>query len=546
MELAKAPEWLYALLRQEEPPAPPPRPSGPPGDDQDGPAAHFNASTTWHQLLTRDGWTLAKTLGSGEQRWTRPGKSPRQGISATVGHNGEDCLKVFTSSVPELTADAAYSRFGYEAAMHHGGDRSALAREIRRTMNHLDRPDRDDWSAFVPTTTEAAPNGNGHATGVLAADGVSPERVDWLWEGRLPVGKLVTLDGDPDLGKSTLSLDLAARLSRGAPMPDGQRLVGPSAVLLMSAEDGLADTIRPRLDAAGADPAKVHVWVEVHDVGPDAKPRRRPPSLPEDIGRLEEHVRRLGIRLVIIDVLAAYLAPTVNAHHDQDVRRVLHRLMVMAERTRCTVLVLRHLNKSGGGKAIYRGGGSIGIVGAARVGLMVGVDPEDDTRNVLAVVKCNLAVKPRALAYRIDPAPLHGCGVIRWLGHSHHTADALALGPQPEPEDGQPRPRDAAAGFLIDLLTEGPRSVQDVKSEAQAAGIAWRTVRRAQEELGVAPRKVGKPGDREQWWEWGLPTPEDVHSAEDGLRVTRRTSSDPVDIFDEDDGTDSGPGDLQL
>jgi P4 family phage/plasmid primase-like protien len=163
---AAAPGWLYALLEREPERAGRAVGTSPPsattataagdtfavagrfvsGPDDDSPAAAFNASTTWEQLLKRDGWTLARTAGSGEQRWTRPGKTPRDGISATVGHDGRDVLKVFTSSVPALEADAAYSRFGYEAAVHHHGDRSALARHLRAEMNEAFEADREDWS----------------------------------------------------------------------------------------------------------------------------------------------------------------------------------------------------------------------------------------------------------------------------------------------------------------------------------------------------------------------------------------------------------------
>lgn len=150
---APAPGWLHALLEIEPEPPTPPRPTlTVVSDDEDSPAAQFNASTTWEQLLTRDGWTLGRTMGSGEQRWTRPGKSARDGISATVGHGGRDVLKVFTSSVPELRADEAYSRFGYEAAVAWNGDRSAFAAHLRRQMNEAAGRGRGDLSDLTDMT----------------------------------------------------------------------------------------------------------------------------------------------------------------------------------------------------------------------------------------------------------------------------------------------------------------------------------------------------------------------------------------------------------
>jgi hypothetical protein len=180
--VAPAPPWLYGVLEREDDPsaAAPPRPSlGVSTADDDSPAAAFNASTTWDQLLTRDGWTLASTLGSGEQRWRRPGKAARDGISATVGHGGRDVLKVFTSSVPELRADEAYSRFGYEAAVRHHGDRSAFATHLRRQMNEAagvgqhDLSDLTDMSWLGDTITTPA------LEAVDAAGEGEPEDDEW-------------------------------------------------------------------------------------------------------------------------------------------------------------------------------------------------------------------------------------------------------------------------------------------------------------------------------------------------------------------------------
>ena len=163
------------------------------------------------------------------------------------------------------------------------------------------------------------------------------------------------LDGDPGVGKSTVSLDIAARTSTGSPMPDGSAGV-KGAVLILSAEDGLADTIRPRLDAAGADPARVIAITEMTFATADGL-QSRPVTIPGDLAAIEHIITEHDVRLVVIDVLMAYLSGDVNAHRDQDVRRALHILSGLAERTRCCVIVLRHLNKSGGGNAIYRGGG---------------------------------------------------------------------------------------------------------------------------------------------------------------------------------------------
>lgn len=341
---------------------------------------------------------------------------------------------------------------------------------------------------------QAAPPGPAAAPGphVIVLADVEPEHVDWLWPGYLPRGKLVILDGDPDQGKSTISLDLGARISTGSLMPDGAAPV-KGAVLILSAEDGLADTIRPRLDAAGGDPEQVLTITEITVPGEAA----RPVSLPADLPHVEQVVRDHGVVLVVVDVLMAYLSGTVNAHRDQDIRLALHPLAAMADRAGCCVLVIRHLNKTGGTHAIYRGGGSIGIVGAARAAFMVGTDPEDDTGStrVLAPVKCNLARRPPALAYRLVMDELNGCVRVDWLGATDRRAADLLASPEDEAAREERSEHGEAADWLTDYLTGngGEASWADIKKEARAAGIAERTLQRAHRRAGVTISRSGFP-----------------------------------------------------
>lgn len=230
-----------------------------------------------------------------------------------------------------------------------------------------------DGGAKLDEVTEvelpASPAPASRAQLVRLADVVS-EQVTWLWPGRLPAGKLVVLDGDPSLGKSTLALTFAAHLSVGRAWPDGTPCPHADTVLL-SAEDGLADTVRPRLDAAGGDPARVHALTEVVDLAEDTgECFLRSPTL-RDVGPISDAVESTGARLLIVDVLMAYLGGKTDSHRDQDIRAVLHPIAALADRAGCTVLLLRHLNKTTGGSALYRGGGSIGIVGACRAGYVV-------------------------------------------------------------------------------------------------------------------------------------------------------------------------------
>jgi RecA-family ATPase len=338
---------------------------------------------------------------------------------------------------------------------------------------------------------------------------VTPERVKWLWPGYLPAGKVVLLDGDPGLGKSTITLDLTARLTTASPLPDGHKPDGPVCVLLLSAEDGAADTIVPRLTVAGADLRKVTIVDHVADEagGP------RPVELPGDAALVERWLASYLYTdddaaapvfpgLVIVDPLMAYLGGEVNAHRDQDVRRAIYPLKLLAERTGVAVLVVRHLNKMAGANPLYRGGGSIGIIGAARAGLLVGVDPDDEHRRILAVSKSNLAAKAPSLAYKLVGEDLYGTAKVVWQGASEHTAEDLLGRPVERPAPKQ----DEAEVFLRQQLATEARPVAWLQKLAKDKGISWTTVKRAKEALEVIVERRGEEGRRGggSWW-WRLP-----------------------------------------
>jgi len=252
----------------------------------------------------------------------------------------------------------------------------------------------DEWCAAPVWSPETATE---EPVGTLVED-VAPERVSWLWRGRIPLGKITLIDGDPGTGKSALATDLAARVSVGRKFPDGTPCRA-GGVVIASAEDGLADTIRPRLDAAGADLSRVLALATV----PDGDTERLI-SVPEDIGVIRRGIEQVQARLVVIDPLMAFLSGDVNSHRDQDVRRALAPLAKLAEETGAALVVVRHLNKSSDGNALYRGGGSIGIVGQARSALLVARHPEDDRRRVLASLKSNLAEPAPSLAFTFTEA----------------------------------------------------------------------------------------------------------------------------------------------
>ncbi len=316
---------------------------------------------------------------------------------------------------------------------------------------------------------------------------VEPERVEWLWPRRIPKGKITVLDGDPDNGKSVLTTDLAARVTAGLALPDGTPTEAAGAVIV-SAEDGASDTIRPRFDAAGGDPNRALLLGD-----------EEPFAIPDDIPKLERAVKRVGAALVVIDPIMAFLSGNVNSNRDQDVRRALTPLKRMAERTGAAVILVRHLNKTQGGNPLYRGGGSIGIIGAARSGMVVGPHPDSEELRVLAGQKNNLSLPPRSLAYGIETAQ-NGAARIAYRGFSEATAAQLLRVPEDEEEKSALA---EAKEFLLSELSRTPVSAKAIKKSAREAEISERTLRRAKQVLGVRSEK-----ESDGSWTWSLPDKE--------------------------------------
>lgn len=402
-----------------------------------------------------------------------------------------------------------------EPGRKHAADVASKLRGVARSIRVVDLPrlppkgDVTDWIADGNTAeglrqlVASAPladasRGTPSATVITLAD-VEPERVEWLWAGRIPRGKLTLLDGDPGLGKSTIAYDVAARVTRGLAMPRETEGSAAADVVILSHEDGLADTIRPRLEAADADLHRVHAIEEM----PAGSGGGRLPVLPDDIREIIAVVEARAAVLLIIDPLFAYLASEVDSFRDHDVRAALAPLAAAAERSRAAVLVVRHLNKRAGGPAIYRGGGSIGIIGLARSGLVVAADPDDPTQRVLASVKNNLCPPPPSLKWRLV-GNSDGVARVEWLGTTEHNADALLSDSVDISDDRSALA--AACEFLKEQLAGGVEvSGGEIFKRARDAGIARRTIERAKQMLGVGHRKL--PGDGRFVWYLPLRTP---------------------------------------
>jgi hypothetical protein len=350
--------------------------------------------------------------------------------------------------------------------------------------------------------------------GVLKLETVVPRRLEWGWRDRLVAGAVNLIEGDPDDGKSLITLDLAARFSTGRAMPDGtpNGFGRPATVLLLCSEDDEETTVTPRLLAAGADLARVRLLQTVTVVTTDkeghAHQHQQIPFWPDDAGLVhaEAEAEALGAEVLIVDPLMAFLSAKVNPNSDQEVRAALRPTQVWAKRARVLVLLVRHLNKnSRETNPKYRGANSIGILGLARSCLLVGIDPEqpegDDERRVLVPQKHNLAKRSPGLAYRVvtlyDPGLDDHVPYIDWLGPSHHTARTLLRLPREDDPDERSMVERAVATYR-DLLAPGPR-----KSEMIDALVAKQftrsTMHRARAKCPVYVARVGGAGTRGYW-----------------------------------------------
>jgi hypothetical protein len=318
---------------------------------------------------------------------------------------------------------------------------------------------------------------------ILTFSAIQARAVEWLWRPWIPLGALTLLDGDPGLGKSTIAVDLAARVSVGYAMPpDYGNATDPADVLILSAEDDPHTTIRPRLDAAGADLARVHTLTAMR-VGN----AERPPVLPYDLSAIAGMIRAKGIRLVIVDSFMAFLDSKIDSHRDQDVRRCLHQLKLLAERTLSAILIIRHLNKLMGGSALYRGGGSIGIIGAVRAALIVGHNPANPEQGVLAPVKCNLAKKPPALLYAHQPVG-RDVSRIGWLGETNLTANDIL--DHPGGSQKQSTAHECAAA-IREILGSGVMESGELDAQLRERGYTLNAIREGRRQAGVKVNRVG-------------------------------------------------------
>ena len=303
--------------------------------------------------------------------------------------------------------------------------------------------------------------------------------VEWLWKPYLPFGKLSVLQGNPGEGKTYFAMHLAAACTNGKLLPNMERME-PFNVIYQTAEDGLGDTVKPRLIEAGADLDRVLV-IDDSDV-----------QLTLSDERIEKAIIENNARLVIIDPIQAYLGSDVDMNRANEVRPIFMRLGQVAQRTGCAILLIGHLNKAAGMQSLQRGLGSIDIAAAVRSVMFIGKLKHDPTMRILTHEKSSLAPPGASLAFSLGDE-----GGFRWVGEYDITADEMLSGIEPQRETKTQQAKD-----LICTLLAGEKRVlsEDIDKAALERGIPGRTVRDAKRELGDALKSKIVEGRKKVFW----------------------------------------------
>jgi hypothetical protein len=393
---------------------------------------------------------------------------------------------------------------------------------------HGDAAEPADMRAEIEALARAVQPWNGQAGAgkrlryvpelVCLAD-VEPQAVPWLWPGRIPLGRISLLVGRPGAGKSFLTSDLAARISTAAPWPVDCYSAAPLGdTLFICAEDDPADTIVPRLVAAGADRTRIHLLKAAKLIEDDGKESTVAFDL-QNVGLIRDALVRLpACKLVVVDPVGSYLGGRVDAHRDNEVRAVLAPLAQLAAERGVAVLLVCHTRKALANYADDSTLGSRAFVGLARSVMHLMADEQDRNRKLLLPGKCNLAHSAPGLAFRIGGNPTH----LDWEPEpleGFHADDAIGPSDRNESARGPaPAAREAAVKWLSDVLAASPLPVAEIEAQAKAAGLSKATVRRAREEMGIIPRKRTFSGG----WEWGLPEPQEVHPIAKGAPAVPR------------------------
>jgi len=320
---------------------------------------------------------------------------------------------------------------------------------------------------------------------LIHMEDVVSKEVEWLWYPYIPYGKITIIEGDPGEGKTTLVLKLAAALSRGLPLPcDDDKEYEPIHIIYQTAEDGIEDTIKPRLEKAGADCSMIRVIDETD----------KELSMTDD--RLEQAIIETKVRLIILDPIQAYIGATVDMHRANEIRPVLKHLGIIAEKHNCAIILIGHMNKASGSKSTYRGLGSIDIQATARSVLLVARLRDKPNIRIMAHDKSSLAPAGDAIGFEMTEDNGMVC-----IGPYDITIDELLSG-----NEGRGKKKlDIAENFIKEYF--GSNKVipsNEIMMEAAKRSIKRNTLLSAKKKLGITSDKE-KAEDGTIYWTWVMP-----------------------------------------
>ncbi|MFI3166269.1 MAG: AAA family ATPase [Bacillota bacterium] len=311
---------------------------------------------------------------------------------------------------------------------------------------------------------------------LIKMEDIQSKQVQWLWYPYIPFGKITIVQGDPGEGKTTLALRIAALLSNGSNLPCDSTDREPINVIYQTAEDGLDDTIKPRLEEAGADCSMIKVIDESET------------ALSMLDERIEEAINELSAKLIILDPIQAYVGANINMNNANEVRTVMSRIGKVAERNNCAILLVGHMNKGSGSKSSYRGLGSIDFQASARSVLIVGRIKDNPEIRVMAQAKSSLAPEGEAIAFELNKET-----GFRWVGHYKISVDELLDG-----SDSFSK-HELAEKIIMEKLADGECKQSEIMNKAKLSGVSERLMKTVKKELGVKSKK-----DAECWY-WVLP-----------------------------------------